>query len=305
MQSDSAANYGIVQTGGTMRISGSAIGPNARVERHDAQRTQTDNLDHAGESPPWDIGVVTVLPEECRAVVAELSSRGVCRARTHGEGAQCYETVIGEAVGSLSIVCIETVLPGQCSAGPAVEVLRRHYDPAVLVLVGIAGGIDPSVGLGDVVIGDAVICYEMRKESGGRPLRRGRSLSPPAAVQRAVNKFLVGDGHQDDGMPGFRVHRGPIGSGEAVIAERSSEILTYLRGFNDKTLAVDTETAGFAQAMYESVDASRARGRWLVVRGVSDHADEAKDDRYHEAAARNAARTLLLLLPYLRFRDAL
>jgi len=38
----------------------------------------------------------------------------------------------------------------------------------------------------------------------------------------------------------------------------------------------------------------------VVVRGISDHADTAKDDRHHRSAALNAAQTLRYLIPYLR-----
>ena len=285
-----------------MHISGSAIGPGARVGRPDAPGAETAGRERGSEPPAWDVGVVTVLPEETRALVAEIRSHDYCRERTDGSGARFYEAAIGGPSDQLSIACTQTAEPGQHSVIPAVEALRRYYDPAAFVLVGIAGGIDPSVELGDVVIGDTVVYYEVRKESGGRTLRRGRSY-PAAAVQHAVNSFFVHAGHADDDTRGFRVHRGPIGSGEAVVAERHSRILAYLRDFNDKTLAVDTEAAGLAQAVHEAVGASRAQGRWIVVRGISDRADETKDDRFHEAASRNAARTLRLLLPYLKFED--
>ena len=50
----------------------------------------------------------------------------------------------------------------------------------------------------------------------------------------------------------FKVLPGPIGSGEAVVANKDAEIRSFLRRFNDKTLALETETGGLAAAFYEA-----------------------------------------------------
>ncbi|MEV7967864.1 hypothetical protein AB0O34_18020 [Sphaerisporangium sp. NPDC088356] len=92
---------------------------------------------------------------------------------------------------------------------------------------------------------------------------------------------------------------GPIGSGEAVIADAESEIIRYLKGFNDKILAVDMEAGGLTQAFHEQ-DGSQAVRGWVVVRGISDDAGPNKNDEYHDVAARHAATVLRSLLSYLR-----
>ena len=173
-------------------------------------------------------------------------------------------------------------------------------------MTGIAGGIHPSIQLGDVVIALEVIDYDQRKETPAGPRRRGTSWHVPAAVRRAVNNFFSDNGEpcrvtvtDPDGVTRlFSIHPGVIGSGNAVVADPASDIRTYLTDFNDKTLAVETENAGISQAFYEQAAAGRVGG-WLGIRGISDHADAAKDDRFHDIASWHAAAALERLAPYL------
>jgi adenosylhomocysteine nucleosidase len=97
----------------------------------------------------------------------------------------------------------------------------------------------------------------------------------------------------------FRVFHGPVGSGEAVIANRRSGIRKFLHAYNEKILAVDMEAGGLSQFCHETLSASGAVPGWVVIRGMSDHADRAKNDDQHDSAARNAAHTLHLMIPYI------
>jgi adenosylhomocysteine nucleosidase len=177
-----------------------------------------------------------------------------------------------------------------------------------VVLVGIAGGIHPSVSLGDVVVVQEVIYYDLRKETQAGVIRRGQTRPVPAVIRRAVNDFFSTHGepylvHSADPDGTFRDYKalpGPIGSGEAVIAYKGSDIRRYLTAFNDKTLAVETEAGGIAEAFYETADEPGTG--WLAIRGISDHADADKDDAFHQVASWHAAATLIGLLPYLKHR---
>ena len=151
-----------------------------------------------------------------------------------------------------------------------------------------------------------VVCYDLRKETSQRIIRRGQERQAPAGIGHAVNRFFADHGEPatiTSQIPGtapslIRVLNGPVGSGNAVIAHRDSEIVSYLHAFNDKILAVDMESDGFSQAFHDRPHAKQPSG-WLVIRGLSDHADEQKNDDYHHIAASNAAAVLRELLPYL------
>jgi adenosylhomocysteine nucleosidase len=248
-----------------------------------------------------EVGILTVLDVEMKAVLAVLRHRPAFRARQLPGGVQAYEARVDTVEGVIRVAAIQTLEPGQLSAGLAYHCLRRHYAPAVVLLVGVAGGIRSDVRIGDVVIGEQVIYYEARRVSVDGTTRRGRDHPMAATVRRRVQAFIQAEGEvgRDEGAS-FRVHRGPIGSGEAVVAHAGSDIRAYLAAYNDKTLAVDTEAAGVAQAFYEQIDQDRSLRGWLTVRGISDLADARKSDDLKDVACRRAATVVDQLLPYLR-----
>ncbi|WP_017540957.1 5'-methylthioadenosine/S-adenosylhomocysteine nucleosidase family protein [Nocardiopsis halophila] len=299
---------GIANFGGTNTMSNNAIGRGAVVNNGSVpmEVQAAESEDSYGQC--WDIGVITILAEEARAVNDVLGLDWE-PGRVGGLFFATGEVKVGD--GSMSVVATRASAQGQRSAMGACENLRRHYDPEVLVMVGIGGGIgqgDDAPDIGDVVTGTRVVYYEPRKETAGGTIRRGEEREAPAVICHGVNTYFTVNGEpapipgQADGFEGreFQVFPSPIGSGEAVVAYEESEIRKYLTGFNDKILALDMEAGGLSQYWQEnSVDPVRNPG-WVVVRGISDRADREKGDAYHSLAARNAAYVARELIPYLR-----
>lgn len=254
----------------------------------------------------WDLGIITVLTEETRAVSGVLAQHSGYRKRELDDGTRFEEAIIEAGGQRVRTVSTRAVERGQLSASVAFEKLRQHYAPAVVAITGIAGGIHPSVELGDVIIALEAISYDQRKETPTGPSRRGTSWQVPAPVRRAVNNFFNDNGEPcqitvtdpDRVTRTFRIHPGVIGTGNAVVADAASDIRAYLTAFNDKTLAVETEQGGISQPFYEQAGTDGAVG-WLGIRGISDHADASKDDRFHQIASWHAAAAVERLAPYL------
>ncbi|WP_229072689.1 hypothetical protein [Actinoplanes sp. DH11] len=253
-----------------------------------------------------DVGILTVLEQEMRAVVEVLRGlAGFGTAQSSG-GPTVYQAHMpARHGGTVRIAAVQTLTPGTESAALAHRALVEAYRPAVVLLVGIAGGIGRDVRPCDVVVSDLVISHDARKETADGIRRRGQAQAIAAPLGHRLNEFFTAEGRELAG-PGdvpFRVHRGPIGSGNAVLDDKDSPLRAYLSGFNDKVLAVETEAAGVAEAFRQHADAATNPFGWLTVRGLSDLADGAKpaDDRFHERASRHAAATVRAMLPYLRF----
>ncbi|MBB5962543.1 hypothetical protein [Planomonospora venezuelensis] len=279
-----------------MEISQSAVGHGAKVTV--AASDQEKRL-HARRA---DVGVITILGKEASAVHAVLDLQ---RAQT-GD-LPFFEGTVNVRGTVTRVAAIRALSQGQRSTVVAFDHLRRHYNPAIIVLAGIGGGIHADTALGDVVVTTRVVYYDLRKETPEGRKRRGEEREAPSAVGHAINSFFTDYGEparfqitDDEGVTrDYRVHAGPIGSGDAVIADAESEIIRYLKAFNDKILAVDMEAGGLTQAFHEQ-DGSQAVRGWIVVRGISDDASPRKNDDYHDIAARHAATVLRNLLPYLR-----
>jgi adenosylhomocysteine nucleosidase len=251
-----------------------------------------------------DVGILTVLPIEHRALLATLAGLPGYRAeRPLPTGPQVHRAEMVVAGEPVRIAAVQALDRGTEAAGVAHLQLVHEYAPSVVLLVGIAGGVGREVRLGDVVLSDEVVLYDPRKVKDGAVHHRGRTYVVSAALRHRLNDFLVATGGEvrtADGEP-FRVRQGPIGSGAAVIADAHSEDREWLLRFNDKLLAVETEVAGVAQAFYQALDDEPRPVGWLTVRGICDLADAAKDDDRQEEASRHAAATALALIPHLRF----
>ncbi|MEV7802195.1 hypothetical protein AB0O28_04525 [Microbispora sp. NPDC088329] len=288
-------NSGVVNYGGTTQISQSAIGHGARVM---LSADRGKGQEQAGRA---DVGVITVKGNEATAVHRVLGLH-----RAPSGGLPFWEGEVDARGDVIRVAAIRALAQGQRSTVMAFDHLRRHYKPAVVVLTGIAGAIDPELPIGDVVVATQVVYYDLRKETPDGRRHRGEEKEAPAAVSHAVNSYFTDHGEPahlvstgDDGaVHDYRVHTGPIGSGDAVIADAESEIIKYLKAFNDKILAVDMEAGGLMQAFHEQDGPDVVNG-WAVIRGISDDASRRKDDAEQGHAAYRAAMVLCSLLPYL------
>ncbi|GAA2121404.1 5'-methylthioadenosine/S-adenosylhomocysteine nucleosidase [Actinomadura alba] len=296
---------GILNYGGTTNVDSSAVGHNPVLN---LTAPSTEHRPEAGEESGelWDVGVITILSVETRAVLLALGL-----AKKQVGGLHFYEGDVDADGTPIKVAAIRALGQGQRSTMAAYDNLRRHYDPKVIVLTGIGGGIHHDVQVGDVVVATRVVYYDLRKETPSGTRHRGEERESPAEVGHAVNSFFTDHDSAEFSVedPGgttrlMRMRNGPIGSGDAVIADRDAEILEYLAGFNDKILAVDMEAGGLSQACHEqSAGSGRPQG-WAVIRGISDNAGSDKNDGHHRVASWHAATALRKLLPYLRVHSS-
>ncbi|MFE9427184.1 hypothetical protein ACFYNO_29925 [Kitasatospora sp. NPDC006697] len=302
-------NRGITSRGSGNTFSNNAIGDHAKVSVTAPSPGPTARLNGSADNQRatgWDIGVVTILSEELRSVIDEF---GLERHREPG-GLYFYRGSHTTPESTVRIVATQSQSQGQRSAMAALENLRRHYDPRLWVLIGVGGGLHREhARIGNVIVSTEVVYYENRKiNPNGDVRRRGEHRQSPAAVVHGVNAFFTQHGTParfSNQLPAasadFEVFPGVIGSGEAVIADGGSEIRSYLTDYHEKVLAVDMEAGGLSQYWQENSVNGDANPGWIVIRGISDNADEEKGHGFHELAARNAAHVLRLLLPDLPY----
>jgi nucleoside phosphorylase len=106
-----------------------------------------------------------------------------------------------------------------------------------------------------------------------------------ARIQRLLAEDVAGPEH----LP-FAVHAGPMASGSTVIAQPG--IWDRIKDLGvRKVAALEMEAATIATVAHD-----RRVPHWLVAKGVMDHADFAKDDRFKRFAARASAEVLYELL---------
>lgn len=273
-------------------------------EKGSSRKNRGRGSEELNKSVGVDFGILTVVPVETSEVVNTLNRHKAVQGRG---GSHCtrsfYEGILPGANSRLfSVVCTQAIEQGNRSIMSAYDDLVLEHSPTVVALVGIGGSINIDASVGDVVIADQVVYYEKRKVRASGDSRRGISFRVEPWLEVHLNDFFVIKG-ESCSLPShhstkpFRVLRGPIGTGEAVVGYRDAAERKWLLDYNDKTLVLETEAAGLAQAFFESSLKRDTHTKGvLVIRGVSDRADRRKNDRYRARAAANAATALEALL---------
>lgn len=193
---------------------------------------------------------------------------------------QSYEVILRQTGSKVADIALAT------------ERTIRSFEPDLLLVVGIAGGVK-DVDIGDIVVGTKAYGYESGKVTPedfvSRPdvipysvelIERAQSIARKADWLNRIQ--------QPEKTP--KVVFGPIASGDKVITStQSGEYNLLKRHFNDTT-AIEMESIGVAKAAlrYPFV-------RTLNIRSISDLLDHKTDNAQPMAAAHAAAFTFELL----------
>lgn len=254
----------------------------------------------SSETPQVDVGIITILPEEFRAVLqAFREGRGTWRGRRE----YALRTTDGGAGQTYNLAIARQIEPGNGEAQSIAHDMIEDFHPRLILLVGIAGGVPhDELSLGDVVLGTRIYdyCVEARSENepptyslAGGPVERkiasrvahllareddlgewwsGLPSPPPVAVsdddlygppkwQERVRRSL-GRNFPATGRSRPPLFRdGPIASSDRVVKE--SDILSDWLLTARKLLAVEMEAAG----AYRAAQGSCAM---LPIRSLSD-----------------------------------
>src|SRR5262249_5830753 len=165
---------------------------------------------------------------------------------------------------------------GRVEAANATGDAIRRWNPRYVLLVGIAGGIkDSEVALGDVLISDQIVDYELQKIEPSGPKIRFSVHRASTRLLLAAQNLPVADGPKNvrdaRGTPGSPKRIiGPVATGDKVIAFQ--DVLARYREHWPKLIGVEMEAGGAASAPFQ---AARPPGVFIV-RGGSDPAHPAK-----------------------------
>ncbi|BAZ17954.1 hypothetical protein NIES4071_98350 [Calothrix sp. NIES-4071] len=224
--------------------------------------------------------ILTAIPIEYEAVRERLVE---VQEEIHPQGTIYERGTFNNDGNAWEVVIVET------GAGNLFTVLQAeraisHFNPDVILFVGVAGGIK-DVKLGDVVAATKVYGYESGKAEIEFKPRPDVGQSAYKLVERAkaearrLNRLALTLGH--------RAFVAPIAAGEKVIGDTKSSIYKFLKSNYSDAVAVEMEGRGLLQAAYANHEVSA-----LVIRGISDlidHKSEADASGSQEIAARNAS----------------
>jgi nucleoside phosphorylase len=241
---------------------------------------------------PVDVVILTALAVEEAAVIEAIGNCSVHRWR----GLSLH---LGNVAGQRVLVFPIGGM-GNTAAAQAAQQVIGIWNPARLILVGIAGGAPGSAGgirRGDVLVPDQVVGYELAKVTPGGTLRRYEVYRPDPELLACARSLRPEDWaaritrpRPDDPDRGVRphVHVGPVLTGEKVLAD--SVALAALRLAWPQAIGVEMESLGVALAAYQNGPG------FLMIKAVSDLADGGKNDAWRQYATDVAARFAIAVL---------
>jgi adenosylhomocysteine nucleosidase len=197
---------------------------------------------------------------------------------------------------------------GKVNASMVTTLLLDHFKPARVLFTGIAGGVNPKLRPGDVVIGEKLAQHDLGNVTGGGFRARGArnpvggkrnpvmlpSDGELVALAQRVAKGVRFDAIQTDGgrrTP--KVVSGVIVTGDIFVGSGEKRASLHKRFGAEVT---EMEGAAVAQVCYQQ------GVPFLVIRGLSDEADENANrdlQRFFRIAAANAAKLTVALVDQL------
>lgn len=217
------------------------------------------------------LGVLAALPQELGDLVEAMRAEGAMHTVTLGRRDYHTGTVHG-------VPCVVTLARiGKVAAAASASALIHAFGIEKIVFTGVAGGVGRQVRVGDIVVADTLMQYDLdasplfpRYEV---PLLDRACFAADTALAdqlaEACERFVADEGvaiAERFRLRGARVHRGLIASGDRFVSS-AGEVRALAEALPD-ALAVEMEGAAIAQVCYEH-DVACA-----IVRTISDTADD-------------------------------
>lgn len=248
-------------------------------------------------------GILGALPEEIKILKQKMQEKEEIALLG-------IQFVAGELEGRKVVIALTGV--GKVNAAMTTTLLLDHFRPTEVVFTGIAGGINPELKPGDIVIAEKLVQHDLgyvtsegfRKEGVRNPLNGKRNPtfipSDPTLVslaQEVAYDIVLDSLGQGDEVRKPRITKGIIATGDVFVASNRKKTFLAKEFSAD---VVEMEGAAVAQVCFQQ------KMPFVVLRSLSDNADEeAQRDlrQFYKTAAKNSATLALALLRKLSEKD--
>lgn len=178
------------------------------------------------------IGIIVAMSNEFQLVEALLENR-------------TEKTVDGIAfvegrVGAKSVVLAKSGIGKVCATVGVIEMIR-NFHPDCIINTGVAGGIDLSTKVMDIVVGEIMVYHDVWCGDGNE---YGQIQGMPAVFAADRNLYQTALSVESD----VNIYGGLICSGDKFITDRQE--LNLIKANFPAGLAVDMESCAMAQACF-------------------------------------------------------
>lgn len=233
-------------------------------------------------STPKTIGIIGAMASEVALVKEAMAAEG--RVDTTRIGALEFHE---GSVSGMPVVVVQCGV-GMVNAACCTQTLIGHFGVDAVINTGVAGSLDDSIEIGDVLIATDAVNHVMDATNlgyapGQTPDLDVLAFPADAALRKAAEAVAA--------ELGMRAHTGRVASGDRFVCDPADRArITSTFGAR----CCEMEGAAIAQVCH------LAQTPYLVVRAISDKADGTSDVDYPQfeaKAARDCAALVLRLLP--------
>lgn len=197
-----------------------------------------------------------------------------------------YSFYSGELAG-VQVVLVQSGI-GKVASALATALLIQHFKPTAVINTGSAGGFDPELNVGDIVISTEVRHHDVDVTAFGYEMGQVPQM-PPAFT---AHPELISAAEQSIQALGFcNTKKGLIATGDSFICDPAR--IAIIRQQFPTMLAVEMEGAAIAQVCH------MLKTPFVVIRSLSDIAGKESPqsfEAYLEVASKNSSAMVLELL---------
>lgn len=255
------------------------------------------------QEPDFDLAIVTALKSPELDAVLSLPWDWAPVDKP-GDATQYHAGTFRRRDGSIGrVVAARAPRMGMPASAALAMKVGLLFRPRFMAMVGICAGRKGETNLGDLVAANPTWDYG----SGKHTVKDGKPIFKPAPDPLSLTTHVRGIVERFEGehettlqirnaFPGAKpasvpkLHLGPFASGAAVVGRAA--IMEEVQDQHRKLLAIDMEAFGLASA---ATELPKPQPDFLVLKGVSDFADEEKGDSHRDYAAFMSAQFLAYL----------
>ncbi|MBT2688008.1 5'-methylthioadenosine/S-adenosylhomocysteine nucleosidase [Bacillus sp. ISL-47] len=177
---------------------------------------------------------------------------------------------------------------GKVNAAMSTAILLERFKPDYVINTGSAGGFNPDLNVGDVVISTEVRHHDVDVTAFG--YEYGQVPQLPAAFEADSRLVKIAEGCANE-IQDIQVARGLIATGDSFMNDPAR--VDYIRDKFIDLQAVEMEAAAIAQVSYQF------KTPFVVIRSLSDIAGKESDisfDQFLEKAALHSANLVMKIV---------
>ncbi|WP_100332075.1 5'-methylthioadenosine/S-adenosylhomocysteine nucleosidase [Bacillus xiapuensis] len=174
---------------------------------------------------------------------------------------------------------------GKVNAAMATSILLHHFQPDVVINTGSAGGLNPELNVGDVVISTEVRHHDVDATAFGYEYGQVPQMPPSFKADQRLLQLAEDSAKEEEGI---QVMKGLIATGDSFMSD--PERVQYVAAKFADLQAVEMEAAAIAQVAYQFGTP------FVVIRSLSDIAGKESDLSFEQFLPKAALHSANLVM---------